>query len=249
MAFKSVEQYNNERYHDMFRLVDDQDSAEVIFLYRSKNDELKVDCHYIRSNAYTGYVHCCGKDCPACARNFRVDTKIFVPMYVLKHTDRMNGTTIINQIEFWDRKMGFDKQLNQAVFYNYPNPSEYVFKITRNGVASDRNTRFDIKAIGRNNFLSYEDILAKFNAQMPDYYSTVIREYSAIELGEILRNSSESGNSDLPEYTPIPRDGYKPSIPDTYVNTSDALGDSAESPAVDDFSDTDGDGDLVTPEF
>ena len=32
MAFKSVEQINEERYHSTFRLVHDNESADVIFL-------------------------------------------------------------------------------------------------------------------------------------------------------------------------------------------------------------------------
>lgn len=250
MAFQSVEEFNDERYHDMFRLVDDKDSAEVIFLYRSKRDELKVNAHYIKSNTYNGYVHCCGEDCPACAKHFRLDTKLFVPVYVLKHTDRLHGERKIEKIEFWDKKVTFDKQLNQDVFYTYPNPSEYVFKITRNGEASDRNTRYDIRAIAKNTMISYDDILAKFNTTFPDYYSTIIKEFSAAELSDMLKNAatygSPSAGTDLPEYIPTPRAGYQPSIPDTYVNVTDAVGNDFESPSDDVIS---GDDDLPEPIF
>lgn len=252
MAFKSVEEFNEERYHDKFRLVDNKDRAEVIFLYRSKRDELKVDAHYVKSAAYTGYVHCCGDNCPACAKGLRRDSKIFIPMYIIKQTDRMNGEHKVERIEFWDRMLIFDKTLDRDVFYNYSNPSEYVFEIIREGEASDRGTRYTIRAIAKNTIISYDDILAKFNATMPDYYSKVIREYSAEELSELIKNSSASNTTtsiaDLPEYTPVPRAGYKPSIPDTFVNVSDTFSNSSDAAPSDDAPAVD-DEDLPDPEF
>lgn len=252
MAFKSVEEFNDERYHDMFRLVDDKDSAEVYILYRSKKDELKADAHYIKSNAYTGYIHCCGKGCPACARHFRLDTKIFIPLYVVSQKDRAHGNTDypVDKILFWDRNISFDRTLDQQVFYNYSAPIEYGFKITRNGESRDRNTRFDITAIGTNKSLTYDAILAKFNVKMPDYYSTIIKEFSIDELEEMLQNSNTTPASDLPEYTPVPRAGYQSSIPNTYVNAQEAVNPaSAESPISSDFETLNSTEDLGDEEF
>lgn len=256
MAFKSVEEFNKERYHDMFRLVDDKDSAEAIFLYRNKQDELKADAHYIKTNAYEGYIHCCGKGCPACARHFRLDTKIFIPMYVINQTDRAHGnvTYPVDQILFWDRKITFDKQLDEMVFYPYPTPIDCVFKITRNGGFRDMNTRFDIVAIGAHS-LSYDTILAKFNAKMPDYYSTIIKEFSIAELEEMLQNNTATPASDLPEYTPVPRAGYQSSIPNTYVNAAEAVNVApVETPVTPDFNtpispEDIGDDEFPDPEF
>ena len=227
MAFKSVDAFNEERYHGKFRLPNDGDTAEVIFLYRSRADELQVNAHYINSAKYTGYVHCCGVGCPACAKNFRVQNKLFIPVYVLKQ----NGIPQDN-IEFWDRQIKFDTQLEEAVFSNYPNPSEYVFRITRKGVSNDRDTRYFIQATNKNNFLAYDAILAKFNAQMPDYYSEIIREYSSSELAMLLQNSG-SAVSDLPEYTPIPRAGYESSLPNTFVDASEAVNAPVDLPELD----------------
>lgn len=217
MAFQSVSEFYDERYRGMFRLVNDEDTADVIFLYRSKLDELKVDAHYIKSSGYTGYVHCCGKGCPACAKGIRVQTKIFVPIYNIKQND-----TVKDQIEFWDRQIGFDKQLDSEVFKTYPNPAEVVFKVTRHGEAGSKDTRYSIQAKYRNTIASYEDILAKFNATMPDYYSNVIKEFSIPELADLLQTVGDS-SPDLPDYTPIPRAGYQPSIPDTFVDATTAV--------------------------
>ena len=240
MAFKSVEQFNDDRYHGMFRLVNNGDNADVIFLYRSKKDELVADAHYIKSADYSGYVHCCGKGCPACAKGIKVQSKLFIPLYNLKQ----NGTNQ-DKIEFWDRNVSFDKQLDQDVFSKCANPSEYVFNIKRNGESGDIETKYAIRATYNNNFCSYDDILAKFNAKMPDYYSEIIKEVSISELADMLQNS-DSKSSDLPEYTPIPRAGYQSSIPDTFVSASDAVDADSEIPSV---IDSDGDDELPDPVF
>lgn len=241
MAFQSVADYNEERYRGKFRLANNEDHADVIFLYRNKRDELRVDAHYINSGAYKGYVHCLGAGCPACAKGVPVLNKLFIPLYNI----RQNGV-MKEKIEFWERGIKFDNQLEQDVFNVSPNPSDCIFTITRNGVAGDTDTRYSITATARNTVGSYEQILAKFNAKMPDYYSEVIKQFSAVELESMLKNS-ESSTSNLPEYAPIPRAGYQPSIPNTYVNTSDAVGDNPTD--VPDFSDTDDEDDLPTPTF
>lgn len=234
MAFKSVEQYTEERYHNTFRLVDNGETADVIILYQSRADMLHADVHYIKSANYSGYVHCLGKGCPVCALKrkdgsllIRLQEKLFIPLYNIAK----------DRIEFWDRgwNNGFIAQLDREVFNIYSNPSDYVFKITREGEFNDKNTRYKFTAVGRNCVMSYEQILAKFQATMPDYYDNVVKSFSISELTTMLQ-SIQSGNPtsvDMPAYTPIPRSGYQSSIPDTYVNAADALGNSAPVPESD----------------
>lgn len=212
MAFKSVEKFNDDRYHGMFRLVNDGESADVIFLYQSMKDVLVAQAHYIKSADYSGYVHCCENGCPACAKGIRVQTKLFIPVY---NIDK-------DTIEFWDRSMKFEPRLEKDVFERFPNPSEFVFKITRHGIPNDINTDYEIRAVGKNAIGTYGDILSKFQAQMPDYYSTIIRDVSISELTSMLQNSGaeSSAVSGLPEYIPIPRSGYQSSIPETFVDAS-----------------------------
>ncbi len=187
MAFKSVEEFNDNRYHNLFRLINDGEYADVVFLYQSMKDMLVAQAHYIKSSEYSGYVHCCEAGCPACGKNIRVQTKLFIPVYnVAKNT-----------IEFWDRTMKFEPQLERDVFNKYSNPSELVFRVTRHGVPNDINTTYSITAVGRNTLGSYESILAKFNAKMPDYYSNIIREVSVSELSSRLQ-SSDSYTSFMP---------------------------------------------------
>lgn len=224
MAFKSVEEFNDNRYHNLFRLINDGEYADVVFLYQSMKDMLVAQAHYIKSAEYSGYVHCCEAGCPACSKGIRVQTKLFVPVYNIAK----------NAIEFWDRTIKFEPQLERDVFNKYPNPSELVFRITRHGIPNDINTTYSITAVGRNTLGSYQDILNKFNATMPDYYSNIIREVSVANLTSMLQ-AGDTDTSSMPEYTPIPRAGYQSSIPDTYVGASDAVAihtEPAEAPSV-----------------
>lgn len=220
MAFKTVEMYNQDKYKGKFRLANNGDSADVIFLYRGMSDMLVADTHYLQSANYNGYVHCNGVGCALCAMRkndgspkYRKDSKLFIPLY--------NITT--GGIEFWDRSINFEPQMTRDVFASYPNPSEIVFKVTRRGESRDVNTTYDIRAISRNSYKSYDDILKEANAQFPAYYGNIVREFSNFELESMT--SHPSSNSGLAQdYVPIPRGGFQSSMPTTYVDISSAIG-------------------------
>lgn len=187
MAFKSVDQFNEERFGKFFMLRNDKDYADVIFLYQDKSECLIADTHYLKSANYNGYVHCCGNGCPACQKGIRVQTKLFIPLFNLN----------TNQIEFWDRTPRFEPQLQNDVFSKFPNPSEFIFRITRNGAAGDVNTTYSITPVAKNTVKSYAQILVENNAQMPDYYSVVCKELSAFEMQSMLVDTDKP----LGEYT------------------------------------------------
>lgn len=225
MAFKSVNEYNG----NLFKLPNDNDSADVVFLYRSSAEQLIADAHYIKSPDYSGYAHCCGAGCPACARGWKVENHFFIPLYNVQN----------DRIEFFDRTTRFLSQM-AAVFSAYPNPSEYVFKIIRHGAAGSRDTRYEIRLAGRNTHMSYDSILAQFNATMPEYYENVVRTLS-IEQMTAMINSQASATStpgfkpasdidNLQEYVPTPRAGYQSAIPEAYVPVGDVMGAATEEP-------------------
>ena len=196
MGFKSVTQYNEEKFNGLFLLRNDGDYADVVFLYRGIDDVLVADTHYIKSADYSGYVHCCGRNCPACAKNIRVQTKLFIPLYNISD----------NEIQFFDRSIRFEQQLTNDVFNNFPNPSEFVFRITRHGVAGDVNTTYAISVAGKNSVKSYDQILREFKATFPDYYENICRDVSAVKLSHMLNASNNtSASTDVPAYTPTPR--------------------------------------------
>lgn len=200
MAFKTANKYNEERFGKFFMLRNDGDSADVIFLYQDPDDVLVADVHYLKSENYSGYAHCNGHGCPACAKNIRVQTKLFIPLYNID----------ADEIQFFDRTMRFEPQLKHDLFDRYPNPSQCIARITRHGVAGSVDTKYTIEVIGKNTIAPYDSILAKFNAKMPDYYNEVCRELTNTEMSAML-NSSNIGNianssyNELPDYTPSPR--------------------------------------------
>lgn len=199
MGFKKLKTYNEENWGGMFLLRNDGDFADVIFMYQNEDDVLIASTHYIKSSDFNGYVHCCGKGCPACAKGIRVQTKLFIPLYNIN----------AGEIQFWDRGNRFQNQLMSDVFANYPNPCEYVFRITRHGAAGSIDTTYEIVAVGRNTYKSYADILVEQNAKMPDYYETVCKDMDIATLSSHLStqgtNTSSATSGDMPTYQVTPR--------------------------------------------
>ena len=202
MAFKKMTEYNEQRYGNSFRLVNDQDYADVIFLYRSTSDVLLADTHYVKSAEHSGYVQCLERDCPACEKGIRVQTNLFIPMLVLSHSDPdFKGP----KIQFWDRTTKFQAQLMNDVFRNYPNPSGFVFRITRFGVPNDRGTRYTINVLEENLVGSYDEIMAKYNISLPESYDIICKDYSATELRRILLQHNPQSNNQRSTYGATPR--------------------------------------------
>lgn len=202
MAFKSMKEYTEERTGDFFLLRNDGDFADVVFLYRDYNDVMAASVHYIKSADYSGYVHCQGRGCPACARNIRVQNKLFIPMYVFAINNEP-----VNKVAFWDRNVRFNQTLMDSVFTNYPNPSTYIFRITRRGAAGDMNTTYDIVIQGIST-TTYSDLLKSCGLEFPDSYSMVCKDVPITEMNRMFNSSSSapaSGASDLPSYSVIPR--------------------------------------------
>ena len=202
MAFKTVQNYNEDKFGGFFLLRNDGDYADVVFLYQSVEDVLVADVHYIKSADYSGYVHCCGKGCPACAKGIRTQTKLFIPVYNIQH----------DEIQIFDRTMRFEPQLQQDVFSRFPNPSEYVFRITRHGAAGSVDTKYEITAIGKNTFKPYAQILAEKNVTMPEYYNTICKEVSMTEMNVMINSVNHTPNGYSPNeeyhYEATPRAGH-----------------------------------------
>lgn len=211
MGFRTAEEVREEKYEGKFILQNDKDYADVILLYRSSKDVLVADVHYIKSNAYNGYVHCLGPGCPACAKGIRTQTKLFIPMYVKD----INGKPV-NELLFWDRTMRFEPQLNSQVFRAIPNPSTCVFRITRNGAYRDINTTYSFIATGPNS-VSYDKILADCNAKMPDAYEAICKSADASTMTFWLNSANADNLSDIPEYTPAPRVSVESPAMDTSI--------------------------------
>lgn len=202
MAFQSMIHYNEANFGNRFRLANDGDAEDVIFLYQKIEDVLIGDVHYLKYPEYSGYVHCIGANCPACKAKVRLQRKLFIPVYVISQ----------NKVVFWDRNTTFENQLQRDIFSRHSDPSKVVFRITRKGGYKDINTTYSITAIGTNNVMSYEDICKKFNITMPAYYEDICADKSYAELESIIGGSSNNSNVpdssldySLPEYQVSPR--------------------------------------------
>lgn len=221
MGFKKLSDYNEEKYEGRFVLRDDNDSADVVILYRSVDDVVEVDSHYIKSTDYNGYVCCTGRGCPACGKGIRIQPKLFIPVYDIKN----------DKVLFWDRTTRFEAQLNKEVLERYPNPSEYVFRITRHGAANSRDTSYTIMAIARNTAYPYDMIMKKFNYTFPDFFENICKDFPEDKLASLLSSSNTPasrgsyGSADLPDYAVTPR-----------VNTEEIFG-TKDSVADDEVSD------------
>ena len=197
MAFKKAREYKEEKHSGKFILPDDGDSANVIFLYRDYDDVLLADTHYVKSADYSGYVQCTGRNCPVCATGkIRLQNKLFIPLYNLD----------AREFQFWDRGERFESQLYRDVFRNYPKAVEYVFKVTREGEANDRNTRYKIAISGKNSSMTYDQLLEKFNISLPEDYENICKDFTEEELRNLLAQApSAVSDDDLPDYSVTPR--------------------------------------------
>ena len=219
MAFKKITDYNEERFGNFFLLRNDGDFADVVFLYKSFDYVLVADAHYVKSNDYTGYIHCCGAGCPACAKGLRVQNKLFIPLYNIS----------AGEIQFFDRSIRFQNQLESEVFSKFANPSDYVFRIIRHGAAGSFETTYEIVVVGHINGTSYDKICADNNVTFPDYYSTVCKDLTVSEVSALFTASamstSASVSGDMPSYTVTPRPAYEPEVA-TELDISDIDDDS-----------------------
>lgn len=201
MAFKSIKKFENDRYGKFLRL-DDGKSVTGVFLYKDYDDVLIADAHYINSNKYSGYVHCCEDGCPACKKGLKPRNKLFIPFLVIAD---LNEGYYEDTVIFWDRNINFMHQLRRDVFDKYPEPEKIVFKITRHGAFRDINTTYSITP--KMNFVAdIDDALADLGVKFPDYYESVIRSVDAAELNDWLNDNAQSSDS---SYSPSANYSYQ----------------------------------------
>lgn len=204
MAFKSAEERTAEIYKNKFHLDNDGDYADVIIMYQTSKDALIGDMHYIKSSEYSGYVHCLGRGCPVCARSIRIQTKLFIPFFNIED----------NEIQFFDRSNYFQPQLFNDVFSKYPNPSEYVFRVTRHGAAGSTDTKYSFTAIARNTVKTFDQICSEQHVTFPEFYSVIARPLAAADLMTLLAEAPSNSSAPAASYEVRPRgNSYSTSFP------------------------------------
>ena len=241
MAFKSVAQIEKDTYGKFLRLTDDQQWVKGVLLYKSYDDVLSCDVHYVKSKEYSGYVHCCGSSCPACQKGLSRRQKLFIPILVLAD---LNEGYDEDTVVFWDRNLSFNHYLKRDVFDKYDNPSDFVVKITRNGEYRDRNTTYSISACAR--FTNDIDtVMESLGVKFPDYYENVVRTVDAATLQDMLSDTSATDKKSayIPQqnysYQATPRKRTpSPEDLDAVENVPGVPVESSESESVESFDDS-----------
>lgn len=104
--------------------------------------------------------------------------------------------------------MRFEPVLSQAIFKNYANPSEFIFRVTRNGAHGSKETTYGIQVAFKNTSLPFDKIMADNGATFPEYYEHIIKEVPNATLSKWLASANSANamaNADIPEYVPTPR--------------------------------------------
>lgn len=213
MAIEKWVESNAKKIGNQFKLLDDGDTANVIFLYRSIEDVLRGSVHYLKASNYTGDVFCLGADCPACKRGVRLKNKLFIPLFNLDS----------GKFEIWYIDESFMNVLRTNVFKVYPNPSEIVFQITRHGAHGDVKTQYQIIAIGKNGSHPYDKLIIEQGINIEAGIDEICKEFDAKTITAMLNeydanrqsrgsyrsNDNASSGSDnygnLPNYQVTPR--------------------------------------------
>lgn len=197
-----MNQYVEEKNKEFFVLPDDGDFADVIFLYHSINDPLIATAHYIKSDNQSGYYFCCEEGCPACQpgpgreKPLWKQDKLFIPLYNINN----------RRIEIWDRSARFRDQLVRDVFKAFPDPSGYVFRITRHGEARSVDTTYQINAIGANDSITIEQILAQSGKTMEQVYELACKEITPFEMKMMLDSyGTTASDNTAAAYGAVPR--------------------------------------------
>lgn len=240
MAFKSVAQIEKDTYGKFLRLTDDQQSVKGVLLYKSYDDVLSCDVHYVKSKDYSGYVHCCGSSCPACQKGINIRQKLFIPILVLAD---LNEGYDEDCVVFWDRNLSFNHYLKRDVFDKYDNPSDFVVKITRNGEYRDRSTTYSISACARFSD-DIDTVMKSLGVEFPDYYENVVRTVDAATLQDMLSDTSsmDKKSAYIPQqnysYRATPRKRTpSPEDLDAVENVPGVPVESSEADSVESFDD------------
>lgn len=154
-----------------FYLAHDKEYEDVIFLLRSRDDVIVFPIHTIQSSGKVRRVLCKGDECPYCKKGENARNAIFVPLYNISK----------DTVQFWERGLRFTMYKFEYIFKTFDDPTRYVFRVTRNGDLGDNTTTYNVKAIANNTVFSYEEILQKFDIQLPEFYKTIIEDLDFTE--------------------------------------------------------------------
>lgn len=143
---KSSSQKEFKKVGYLNTLRDDGDEVIVRFAYDSPSQFDTVTVHREQVGSRYTYVSCLRDayapltDCPLCARGDAVTTRFFVKVLVYELDE--NGNVVASG-KVWDRPISFAYKLADFC-KEYPDLSDYIFKIKRRGDKGSLKTEYDI---------------------------------------------------------------------------------------------------------
>lgn len=158
----------HEEEEKFFHLKYGEEYEDVIFLYPSDRDVIVVPIHTVSDSGRPRRILCKDTDCPYCKKNMKARDTIFIPLYNINR----------DCVQFWERSNKFFAHRFDSLFDKFPNPSQFVFRVTRLGDLGDIATTYKITPWAKNTVLSYDEILEKFNIKFPEIYETIIEGLS-----------------------------------------------------------------------
>lgn len=166
---------------EWLKLPNDKDVARVQFLYDSFEDLDIFCCHKVKVGEIDRYVDCKRHYddpvdmCPFCSAQLNRKPVTVLSMY--DHADR--------KIKIWERGPKFVKEL-QGLFSRYPNISDMVFEIERQGARGSKDTIYNIFPMPNEKPLDVSDI------ERPNLLGTFILDWTEEEMQAYLNSPNES---------------------------------------------------------
>lgn len=171
-----VDHYGGQGGNGYFRLVNDQDTARVRFLYGGIEDVEGYAVHQVRTGTRDDgkpimkYVNCLReyndpKDkCPFCRENKPQMAKLFVPLYNLDN----------DKVEIWDRGKKFFGKIS-GLCSRYPNLVSHTFDIQRFGKSGETSTTYEIYPVEQD-----DAVLEDF--EVPDIMGSTVLDKTAEDM-------------------------------------------------------------------
>lgn len=135
-----------------FSLANDGDSAIVRFVYGNAGEFSGNSVHEVTINGSKRYVDCLRSysdpldNCPFCKASIKLVAKYFIKLF----------NEDADESQCWDRSRKFGDRVS-GILAEHQNILACRFKITRDGVANDPNTKYEIEYVDEDE-TTFEDI-------------------------------------------------------------------------------------------
>lgn len=180
---------------NFFSLTDNNDSAEVRFMYKALEDIQPDAVHQVKVNGKDKFVDCLRQaedpleKCPFCKSGLKPVVKYFLEMFVISKTE--NGVKKpVNQVCIWTRGgsqiIDIEADIEDDVIDGVADGtakdlSSFIVKITRKGVRKDSKTRYKFKVLKAVEGESLEDLPEEVELRAEDKAMILVKTAEEME--------------------------------------------------------------------